>query len=311
MSANGTCNAILWAHQNDPPGRAVCLRRHNIGHELYGSSDARAAATNSAREQVHHPDDRGRQGLRRHHQRRRSLRAPELNGGEGSPASQGRTPPVRLVPNHEFLQAKPRAKVHLRTPPGDICRASSARRAARSTPEPGPGSAAFPTMRAGSFCAEGRSSRAGATGRCRQDHGEPGDTAGGRRTRVLRGGPRPGRDRLAARLSCTCCTPSRCSVLPRQVTPGAVWRRSREPRGTAVRGDGHSVGRSPSAARISPCAATSRTGPPAASRCTTRPWTASPGSARRTESTRGRGHGKCARPPRAECPGRIPFEETA
>jgi hypothetical protein len=40
ISANGTSNAIVWAHENSDPGVLHAYEAGNLGHELYNSSQA-------------------------------------------------------------------------------------------------------------------------------------------------------------------------------------------------------------------------------------------------------------------------------
>jgi hypothetical protein len=75
ISANGTSNGIVWAAENSSP---AVLHAYNAStlNELYNSNQAEQRPRSvRRRQQVHHPDDRERQGLRGNHEWSGSVRA--------------------------------------------------------------------------------------------------------------------------------------------------------------------------------------------------------------------------------------------
>ena len=79
VSANGTANGIVWAHENASPAVLHAYDAANLAHELYNSNQAAANRDQfGSRQQVHHADGRRRQGIRRHHQRGGGVRSFEM-----------------------------------------------------------------------------------------------------------------------------------------------------------------------------------------------------------------------------------------
>ncbi len=69
VSANGTANGIVWAHENTSPAVLHAYDATNLAHELYNSNQAAGKSGSlRRRQQIHHADGGRRQGIRGHHQ---------------------------------------------------------------------------------------------------------------------------------------------------------------------------------------------------------------------------------------------------
>jgi len=64
VSANGTSNGIVWAHENTSPAVLHAYEASNLAHELYTAPRPPVGAINSRAQQVHYAHHRRRQGVR-------------------------------------------------------------------------------------------------------------------------------------------------------------------------------------------------------------------------------------------------------
>ncbi len=74
VSANGTSNAIVWAHENANPAVLHAYDAANLAHELYNSNQAAASRDHfGAGNKFITPTDCRRQGVRRNHRQCRRV----------------------------------------------------------------------------------------------------------------------------------------------------------------------------------------------------------------------------------------------
>jgi len=85
VSASGTTNGIVWAHENTSPAVLHAYDAANLAHELYNSNQAaggRRPRSIRPWQQVHRANSGRRQSVRRHDQHTRHFRAAPIVSGE-------------------------------------------------------------------------------------------------------------------------------------------------------------------------------------------------------------------------------------